>query len=246
MEARGVTHLRRKYVPIVVALFFFIAMNLSWFGAEAKSETFAGKAVNSKGTLEYVEYHTVTFRNGKVSESQTIYYDADNNKIGELISEYSFGPQFGSYDFRDIRAQYQDGAKVALDRIWLFRKQSPEDDIEEKYLAKENDQIVGQGFHQFIVHNLEQIAQGEVFRIRLVLPSRLDQYEFRIRKRKINGDTLYIRLEIDNWLLRLFAPHIDAEYDLKTRRLLRYEGTSNLEDTSGKHKKVTITYAYES
>jgi hypothetical protein len=78
------------------------------------------------------------------------------------------------------------------------------------------------------------------------LPSRLDQYEFRIRKRKINGDTLYIRLEIDNWLLRMFAPHVDAEYDLKTRHLLRYEGISNLEDAAGKHKKVSITYSYES
>ena len=41
-----------------------------------------------------------------------------------------------------------------------------------------------------------------------------------------------------------FAPHVDAEYDLKTRRLLRYEGISNLKDASGKHKKVTITYSY--
>ena len=246
MEFRAVTGLRKKSIRIDLALFFFIALNLSWFGAQANGDTFVGKAVNEKGILEYVEYHTVIYENGNVSESQTIYYDANNNKIGELISEYSFGPQFGSYDFRDIRAQHQDGAKVAVDRIRLYRKQSPENDIEETYVAKEENQIVGQGFHQFIVHNLEQIAQGEVFQIQLVLPSRLDQYEFRIRKRKINGDTLYIRLEIDNWLLRMFAPHVDAEYDLKTRHLLRYEGISNLEDASGKHKKVTITYSYES
>jgi hypothetical protein len=135
---------------------------------------------------------------------------------------------------------------VASDRIWLFRKLSPENEFEEKYILKEANQIVGQGFHQFILHNLEKIAQGEIFQIRLVLPSRLDQYEFRISKREINGDTLGIRLEIDNWLLRLFAPHVDVEYDLRTRRLLRYEGISNLEDTSGKHKKVFITYSYES
>ena len=246
MPYRDVAGSKRKFVRIHLAPLFFTAVNLSFFGTLAYGETFVGKAVNFKGTLEYAEYHTVKYINGKVSESQTIYYDANNNKIAELISEYSFGPQFGSYDFRDIRAQYQDGAKVAPDRIWLFRKQSPKDDIEGQYLAKENDQIVGQGFHQFIVHNLEQIAQGEVFQIRLVLPSRLDQYEFRIRKRKIEGDTLFIRLEVDNWLLRPFAPHVDVDYDLKKRHLLRYEGISNLEDTSGKHKKVTITYSYES
>jgi hypothetical protein len=246
MDIMNLTQLRRNSIRIDLVLFIFLTLNLSCFGAEAHGETFVGKAVNEKGILEYVEYHTVIYENGNVSKSQTIYYDANNNKIGELVSEYSLGPQYGSYDFRDIRAQHQDGAKVAVDRIRLYRKQSPENDIEETYVAKEENQIVGQGFHQFIVHNLEQIAQGEVFHIQLVLPSRLDQYEFRIRKRKINGDTLYIRLEIDNWLLRMFAPHVDAEYDLKTRHLLRYEGISNLEDASGKHKKVTIIYSYES
>jgi hypothetical protein len=133
-----------------------------------------------------------------------------------------------------------------VDRIWLFRKKSPEDVIEDTYISKEDNQIVGQGFHQFIVNNLEQIAQGEIFQVRLILPSRLDQYEFRIRKKKIEGDTIFIRLEVENWLLRIFAPHIDVDYDLKNRHLLRYEGISNLEDTSGKHKKVFITYSYES
>jgi hypothetical protein len=237
---------RIKSIRINLILLYFTVISLSCLGTIAHGETFVGRALNSEGKLEYLEYHTVTHLNGKVSASQTTYYDAHNTKIGELISEYSLGPQFGSYDFRDIRAQYQDGAKVASDRIWLFRKLSPENEFEEKYILKEANQIVGQGFHQFILHNLEKIAQGEIFQIRLVLPSRLDQYEFRISKREINGDTLGIRLEIDNWLLRLFAPHVDVEYDLRTRRLLRYEGISNLEDTSGKHKKVFITYSYES
>jgi hypothetical protein len=236
---------QRKLIQAALAkLSFFIF--IFGFGAVAYGEIFVGEAVNSEGTLEYVEHHTVTYRNGRVSESQTLYYDPDNNKIGELISEYSFGLQFGSYDFRDTRAKYLDGAKVGVDRIWLFRKQSPEADLEDKYLAKKDNQIVGQGFHQFIVHNLEQIAQGEIFHVLLVLPSRLDQYEFRISKQKIEGNIIFIRLEVDNWLLRLFAPHIDVEYDLRTRHLLRYKGVSNLEDIQGKHKEVTITYSYES
>jgi len=246
MHYRDVSGPNRKFTRIVRSLLIFTALNLSCFGTLAYGEKFVGKAVNFKGTLEYAEYHTVNYIKGKVSESQTIYYDANNNKIGELISEYSHGLQFGSYDFRDIRAQYEDGAKVELDRIRLFRKKSPESDLEDKYILKEDNQIVGQGFHQFIVHNLEQIAQGEIFQVRLVLPSRLDQYEFRIRKRKIEGDILFIRLEVENWLLRLFAPNIDVDYDLKKGHLLRYEGISNLEDTTGKHKKVIITYTYES
>jgi hypothetical protein len=235
-----------KSPQFVFALLSVLAFSLGSFGSSAHGELFFGKAINSEGSLEYSEYHSVTYIDGKVSGSQTIYYDANQNKIGELVSEYSFGPQFGSYDFRDTRAQYQDGAKVGVDRIRLFRKQSPEAELEDKYLRKEDNQIVGQGFHQFIVHNLELIAQGQIFQVLMVLPSRLDQYEFRISKQKIEGDTIFIRLEVDNWLLRLFAPHIDVEYDLRTHHLLRYKGVSNLEDIQGKHKDVTITYSYES
>jgi hypothetical protein len=80
--------------------------------------------------------------------------------------------------------------------------------------------------------------------VQLVLPSRLNQYQFRIRKLQIEGTVLSIRLEIDKWFLRLFAPHVDADYDLKTRRLLRYEGISNLTDASGKYRNVIINYTY--
>ena len=214
--------------------------------AEASNETFTGKAVSPRGALQYTERHFVNYENGTVSKSETIYYDPSDRKIGDLISDYTHGPQFGSYDFRDIRAQYEDGAKVADDRVRLFRKENPEDDVEAKYLKRKTDQIVGQGFHHFVANNLEAIAQGEVFHVKLVMPSRLDQFQFRIRKKKIDGDTIYIRLDIDNWFLRLFASHVDVEYDLRTRRLLRYEGISNLADASGKYKKVVITYSYDS
>jgi hypothetical protein len=52
MDFRGVFELLRKLIRTDLALFFIIAMNLSWFGAEANGETFVGKAVNEKGILE--------------------------------------------------------------------------------------------------------------------------------------------------------------------------------------------------
>jgi len=222
-----------------------VLINFSCFGARVRGETFTGRAVNLEGRLEYTEHHTVRYRNGGPTQSETVYYDALNQKIGDLKSTYAFGPQFGSYHFRDTRAEYEDGADVSADTIRLFRRMGPERDPEEKLLPREEDQIVGQGFHQFIVQNMEDIVRGEVFHVRLVLPSRLDQFEFRIRKRKMEADRVFIRLEIDNWFLRLFAPDVDVEYNPETRRLLRYEGVSNLEDASGGHKTVVITYTHD-
>jgi len=47
-----------------------------------------------------------------------------------------------------------------------------------------------------------------------------------------------------NWILRIFAPHIDVAYDRKAALLLRYEGVSNVSDASGQRQKVEIRYTY--
>ena len=217
---------------------------LTAVSVEANIEKFVGKAWNQSGSVEYIEQHWVRYENGSVVESLTEYFDPNNRKIGDLKSYYVFGPQFGSYDFRDIRANYADGAKVMSDRIEVFRKEDPAKQPEIQRLPRQSNQIVGQGFHQYIVSQLDNIALGEVYHVEMVLPSRLNQYKFRIRKLKIEDNVLSIRLEIDNWFLRLFAPYVDAVYDMNTRRLLRYEGLSNITDASGKYQDVTIEYSY--
>lgn len=245
----------RKAVPTTSALRWHQRLQLltgaallvlSTDQAAANVVKFTGRAFNGAGGLEYVEHHTVRYEDGMVSESKTIYLDPDNRQIGDLVSDYAEGPQYGSYQFRDLRARYEDGADVLGDRIFVFRKSTPRKAKKTNELNRIDNQIVGQGFNHFIAYNLDAIAAGQILHVRLVLPSRLSQYKFRIRLRKIADDTAYIRLEIDNWFLRLLAPYIDAEYSLKTKRLLRYEGISNLTDASGKHKKVVITYDYAS
>jgi hypothetical protein len=232
----------KRSLLLVSAIFFSFWQGAA--GAAVTTEVFTGKAVNEKGELEYVENHTITYESDMVVRSRTLYFDPGNRMIGEFVSEYLSSPQFNSYSFKDMRARYEDGVTVEGDRLKLFRKKSPESDLESDFLPMQTNQIVGQGFHHFLRLNLETIAGGEIFHIKLVLPSRLDQYSFRIRKLKIEDRVLAIRLEIDNWFLRLFAPCVDCEYDMTTKRLLRYTGISNLEDASGSHGKVDIVYTY--
>jgi hypothetical protein len=214
--------------------------------AERTVETFEGRAINESGSVAYIERHRVVYDKGAVVESKTTYFDEQNRPIGELVSDYAEGAQYGSYEFVDRRAGYRDGAKVSDATVHVFTDEAADEvDVQKAVLERRDDQIVGQGFHQFIRANLDAIVDGQVFHVSMVLPSRLDQYAFRIRCLKVEGTEATVRLEIDNWLLRLFAPHVDAVYDVDTRQLVRYEGTSNLADASGDYKKVTITYRYD-
>ena len=246
MRLRETFCVRDKMKRSILILFVFLIFGslIEPVKSYGNTEIFIGKAVNGRGESEYTERHEVTYEEGKVVRSRTTYFDPSNRIIGDLVSEYLPDPRLCSYDFRDMRAKYADGVRVEGQRMRLFRKQNPRDDVESAYLPLIEGQIVGQGFHHFIVQNLEEIASGKVYHVKLVMPSRLKQYSFRIRKRNIDEGIVYIRLEIDNWFLRLFAPHVDAEYDLKTRHLLRYDGISNLSDASGAYKKVNITYSY--
>ena len=208
-------------------------------------EKFTGIARNSNGRIEYTEKHEIIYEDGRVVSSRTTYFDPENQYIGHLFSDYSMGYQFGSYDFSDVRGGRKNGAKVEADTVRMYSQNDPGDEMHTKELPRMSNQIVGQGFHHFIVNNLETIASGAILPVRMVLPAQLDHYRFRIRRRSIDGDIITIRLEIDNWFLRLFAPHIDTVYHLQTGRLLRYQGVSNLKDASGAYKGVTIEYQYD-
>ena len=56
--------------------------------------------------------------------------------------------------------------------------------------------------------------------------------------------TVAFGIEADSWLLRLVAPRLEVRYDRETRRLLSYQGASNLLDADRGVQNVTITYRY--
>jgi hypothetical protein len=212
--------------------------------ASAGGERVYGKAVNADGDIVYLEEHIVRYENDRIAALNTVYYDADLKKIGEQATDFSHGPHFGSYDFKDLRLQYHNGARVMSNRILIYSKETPRADTQKKYLQRESDQIVGQGFHQFIQTNFDSLMRGDVISAKLVLPAQMDQFDIRICKSKIEDGRLRIRIELDNWFLRLFVPHAEAEYDLDTRRLISYRGVSMVADASGKTVPVTVSYDY--
>jgi len=236
-----VTRYRTKVLMVCLAAAISLLLAGSVY---ANDERVYGRAVNADGKLLFMEEHIVRYENDRIVALKTIYYDSNLKKIGEQVSDFSQGPQFGSYDFKDERLQYNDGARVMSNRILIYCKETPQATAKKKYIKREPGQIVGQGFHQFILTHLDALARGEVISAKLVLPAHMDQFDIQISKSKLENDRLWIRIELDNWFLRLFAPRIEAEYDLGNRRLLSYRGLSMIADESGNNLPVTVSYNY--
>jgi hypothetical protein len=231
----------KKLTIVLTALVILLSAAVS---ASADVEWIYGKAVNAKGELEFLEEHALRYKNGRIDSIKTSYYDAEHRKIGEQVSDFSHGPQLGSYDFKDERLQYLDGARVMSDRILIYCKETPEAGTKKKTLQRESSQIVGHGFHHFIVANLDRLKQGDVISAKLVVPAHMDQFDIRISKHKIEDGFIRVKIELDNWFLRLFAPHMEAEYDLSSQRLLSYKGIGLIADATGKTVQVAVSYDY--
>jgi hypothetical protein len=236
--------MKRFQVKLLVVFWAAAISLLGVFTALADVERVYGRAVNADGKLVFLEEHIVRYEKDRIATLKTIYYDANSKKIGEQASDFSYGPQFGSYDFKDERLRYSDGARVMSNRILIYCQETPQADIKKKYLKRESDQIVGQGFHHFILSNFDALMRGDIISAKLVLPAHMDQFDIRISKNKIANGRLKIRIELDNWFLRLFMPRVEAEYDLSKRRLLSYRGFSMVADESGKNVPVTVSYDY--
>ncbi|MBN1425720.1 hypothetical protein JXA88_14290, partial [Candidatus Fermentibacteria bacterium] len=91
---------------------------------------------------------------------------------------------------------------------------------------------------------LDLLAQSNL-KLDLILPSELKAYTFQVEQVGASGDLVRAVLKIDNRILRLFAPKLRLVYDAKTKKLLEYQGISNIPDAKGKRQDVSITYAYE-
>ena len=72
----------------------------------------------------------------------------------------------------------------------------------------------GQGLNFFVRDHLEAFAaSGAVGETTFLMPLADQQITFRIRRlgpAEGASDTMTVRIEADNWLFRLFAPHLEV------------------------------------
>lgn len=228
---------RRQLFSVALA----VVLGTSAAGAaEPLVERYSGIARSPSGELLYREQHEVVEREGIPVRAVTTYYDRDGKKLGELDSDFSRSAFAPNYDFQDLRAHKRESAQVLSGAVLL----SYAGERKKLEVPSGETLVLGQGLHHFARLNLDRLALGPVS-VRFAVPSRLDTYSFRIRPMEgTDARRVRLRIEIDSWLLRQFAPHIEVLYDRQTRHLLEYRGVSNLEAPDGSTQKVVIQYAY--
>jgi hypothetical protein len=164
----------------------------------------------------------------------------DGEAIARLSSDYAADPFAPDYEFQDLRS----GAREAVRRGASGLQLVDGDRASPLELPEGRPLVAGQGLDRFARAHLEALAGGEVLRVTLALPGRLDAFDFRLRGERTASGAIRVHFEPSSFILRILAPSLEAEYDPASGRLLTYRGVANVAAEDGSSQKVEITYSY--
>jgi hypothetical protein len=232
-------------------LLFLVIVFPSFFpllGEKPKFQYF-GKAYDLKtGKYVYSDNHKEYFSGGKHTHSEIEYKDANGKVFGSKHIEFTPSAILPSFRTEDMRDGYTEGADVKGSSVRVFFKRKAEDPLSEKTYTPKRPAVMDGGFDYFVRENWDSLANGERMAFRFLAPVQLDDYPFAVEKIKDDvwkgRDALYLKLEIDNFVLKRVVSSFLLVYDYKTKRILQFEGLSNINDDNGKSLKVKIVYDY--
>ena len=101
------------------------------------------------------------------------------------------------------------------------------------------------GLANFIAAHYDELLKGATLKFRLIAPSQLDAYKFKVARSddaKSDGKLVHMQVDMDS-LLNLFAGPLVFVYDGATKKLLEFDGQSEvLDPKSGKPYTVRLIY----
>lgn len=211
--------------------------------AEVRTKVHWGEAKDEAGNLLYREKHEVTYDDRRVASSITSYRDASDREFARLESDYRMSVTMPTYVFEDYRSGHREGLRFEEGRYYIFN-QEPDEQETKKVLDDDTNVYSCQGWHYYLVNNLDKVESGDDLIVRLIFPNRFRPYTFKILSLGSEGDTIRVKVRIANWLLSLFVPHLEVVYEKNEKKLIEYYGPSNIVDAEGELQKVHITYKY--
>ena len=228
-------------------LVLILVLSLLSFGGGALGNntlvTHMGIAKNQAGKVVYREWHEVQVVAGEVKSSLTTYYaPTSKEKIAELRSNYSKSIKMPTYEFVDLRTNYREGLRFENNKYIIYNQEAGELEGREVLSAKEA-LFSCQGWHYYLINNLSTLEKSDIA-LNLILPSELDFFRFRVQQVESSKDLVVADLKLSNWILSLFAPSLQLTYDKKLKKLVRYEGISNILTKNGETQDVVIDYDY--
>jgi len=213
--------------------------------AAPRTESFSGNAYAIDGDLLlYHETHYL-FSGEHGGERIVLYQCPDGRAFARKRSRDDGNAQAPDFDLVDARVGYREGVRRngGLREVYVQRSATQAEQADPLQLPA--DGVIDTGFEAFARLHWDALVRGDTLPFAYLVPSRRKFYAFKVGKIDLPAappGSVTFRLASSSWVSFLL-PHIDISYDLETRRLVRYEGLSNVRDVkTGKNYRVHYEY----
>jgi hypothetical protein len=189
----------------------------------------------------------------------------DMNERGEVLVEYArpdgtaiarktlyYGDNFSKpgFEMLDLRDNQRLGAFWRGEQLVLVR--SGRTALREKPIKPMPPVVVDAGFAHFIQSQWDKLIAGERVRFNFAFPNRLTSVL--LVAEEVAGESTpiyregeawrYFRIEVANRLMALFADTMYLAYAEQDKKLMVYQGRSNISSDDGGNWNVKIVYEY--
>jgi hypothetical protein len=196
-----------------------------------------GIARNPESQVElYREQHWLRSEGDHLTERLVLYRCPDGTAFARKRLDYRASALAPQFRFEDSRLGYVEGLRQGPAPQLFVRPDAKA--AERSAPVSRNRLVADAGFDEFIRLSWPALVNGQAVPLAFAIPSRLESLDFTVRlagETRIQGEQAWVfRLRLGGWLGWL-APHIDVTYSQSSRRLLRFEGLSNLRDNTGEN-----------
>lgn len=198
------------------------------------------------GQFYYTEEHEEWQNGNQLSETQITYKDEIRNTIVIKKIDYSKSKTHPDFRQEDLRDGYLEGATTVGGVTEMVFRKNRRKSIEIKKIRIPEPVVIDGGFTNFVKLHWKDLENGETISFNFAVPSQLDYFAFKMSKARettFNGKRAVIyKMELDHPILRALVSPIVLTYNMSSRRLMKYEGISNINDKKGKSYQVRIVY----
>lgn len=210
------------------------ALGLLFWQAPACAGTLVrvtGQAVDlDSGRPIYREIHEQRYDGARWLSGRIRYVAEDGRLLAEKTLDFGSDPYVPVMRFQQRITGSVDSI-TAVDARGIHLESRYDGKRSSTVLARAPDQVADAGFSAYISDHLPALVNGETLHLRFIAVARQAQYRFRItpgRRLTLAGEpAIALRVEPDS-LLRLVVAPLQVVYGIESRRLLSYEGLSNL------------------
>ena len=120
--------------------------------------------------------------------------------------------------------------KKAKKSFELYLQEGSNEQMTKKVVPFKSTGVIDEGLHHFIKKNWSQLMQNKKIGFQYVVPAKQRSHNFFVRKEEESERTVTFTIIVSSLLVRLFANPIRVTYHKRSKRILIYEGVTNLRE----------------